>query len=74
MIVSELSDIGQPYPPKGWDMPRRYVSITPDEVLYDHMRVLSSPASRLTSMRYTILQQPRLETTAMRMETFRGLF
>lgn len=70
MLAHELSDIGQPYPPKGWDFPRQYVSTTPSEILYDPGRVLGTP-SRMVSLRYTVLRQPRLETTAMRME---GIF
>ena len=56
------------YAPQGWDFPRNEVEITPDEILYDRHRVLGRGIQ--ASMEYTgvtILRQPRVETTAIRM-------
>jgi hypothetical protein len=55
------------YPKKGWDFPRREVEITPMEILSDN-RVLSG-MGRIVMMPtdQTILVQPRLETTLVRM-------
>jgi len=68
MRIAEKTDLGAIglYPSKGWDFPRGYVSITPHEALTDMTRVLGAPV-RMKSLRYTVLRQPRLETTAMRM-------
>lgn len=47
----------------GHGFPRRYISVTPQEVLYDHDRVLGARV-KMTDTGKTILRQPRLETTA----------
>jgi hypothetical protein len=62
-----LGDVAR-YPKKGWDFPRRGISITPSENLYEPQRVLS-PAGRVTMepTGQTVLIQPRLETTLVRM-------
>ena len=59
---------GRPIFPKyakmGWDFPRRYIDITPDEVLYDPDRVLGTRvAARLKPSGQTALHQPRVETS-----------
>lgn len=42
--------------------PRSYISSTPQEILYDHERVLGG--KKIVSTGTTVLRQPRLETTA----------
>lgn len=61
-----LGDVAR-YPRKGWDFPRRGMSITPTEILSDN-RVLS-PMGRVIMVPTdeTVLVQPRLETTLVRM-------
>jgi len=52
------------FPPKGWDFPRRYLEITPSEILYDPGRILGTRVSAVLSKRGdVILRQPRLEST-----------
>ena len=58
------------YAPMEHGFPRNYIDITPQEILYDPVRVLGSPCTmggRLRSSGRTILVQPRLETTAYTM-------
>lgn len=57
------------FPPKGWDFPRRYVEITPEEYLFDPGRVLGTRVSALIKKTgETVLMQPRLETTGHMMK------
>lgn len=51
--------------------PRRYISSTPQEILYDHGRVLGGRV-KIVDTGTTVLRQPRLETTAYREEPLLG--
>jgi hypothetical protein len=52
------------FPPKGWDFPRRYLEVTPSEILYDPGRILGTRVSAvLNKCDEVILRQPRLEST-----------
>jgi len=54
------------FPPKGWDFPRRYIDITPEEILYDPGRILGTRVSaQLRTTGDTILRQPRVESTGL---------
>lgn len=54
------------FPPKGWDFPRRYIEITPEEYLYDPGRILGTRVSALLQKTgEMVLRQPRLETTGL---------
>jgi hypothetical protein len=60
---------GEPeYPEMKHGFPRSYIPQTPQEILYDHDRILGSRA-RMYSQGETMLRQPRLETTAYTMVT-----
>ena len=64
-----ISDYEPSYPPMEHGFPRRYIDITPQEILYDPTRVLGSqcpPARTMVSTGRTVVRQPRLETTAYR--------
>jgi hypothetical protein len=60
------------YPPMGHGFPRSYIPHTPQEILYDHERILGSSA-RMYSQGMTMLRQPRVESTAYTMVTSEGL-
>jgi hypothetical protein len=54
------------FPRKGIGIPRRYIDITPDEILYDPVRVMGTQiGARMYPQEETILRQPRLETNAI---------
>jgi hypothetical protein len=55
------------YPPMGHGFPRSYSDTTPQEILYDHGKVLGACA-RIVDTGRTVLRQPRLETTLYRQE------
>ena len=71
--VSESVGLGQiyivppRYPRKGWDFPRREIEITPMEVLSDNRVLASVGRVVMLPTDQTILVQPRLETTLVRM-------
>jgi hypothetical protein len=53
------------FPRKGIGIPRRYIDITPDEILYDPVRIMGTQiGARMYPTGETILRQPRLETNA----------
>lgn len=56
-------------PRMGHGFPRRAMDITPQEELYDHERILGGSEScvEISPPGRTVLQQPRLETSAYRM-------
>lgn len=56
----------------GHGFPRSYIPHTPEEILYDHDRILGSRA-RMYSQGVTMLRQPRVESTAYTMVTNEGL-
>jgi len=57
------------YPSMDHGFPRRYSPDTPEEILYDHGKVLGSRV-RIVDTGRTILRQPRLETTLYRQEFY----
>jgi len=59
------------YPRMGRDFPRRYVDVTPDEILYDPTRILSRGVQvrRCEGSGETVMLQPRVETEAVCEET-----
>ena len=75
MRTNEAAELGElnphakgRYAPKGWDFPRLGLEITPDEILTDRNRVLGRGIqARMEYTGRTVLRQPRVETTAVRM-------
>ena len=62
MLIDERISIGAIYAKMGHEMPRQYVDVTPAEVLYSS-NILGSRAIMIP-LPYTVLRQPRLESTA----------
>jgi len=58
-------------PPMGHGFPRNAVNVTPQEELYDHDRILSGRefCEKISPPGPTVLQQPRLETSAYQTKT-----
>lgn len=64
--------MGDPsYPKMGHGFPRNYIPNTPQEILYDHERVLGARV-KMEDTGITVLRQPRLETTSYRQVTELG--
>lgn len=62
------------YPPKGWDFPRLGIPVTPAEELFQYDRVLGRMGlTRMIRTPYTVVRQPRVETTLVEMVTELGL-
>lgn len=55
------------YPRMGRGFPRRYIDITPQEILYDPTRILGGGRVYMVPTGETILRQPRRESTGYTM-------
>jgi len=62
----QYSRFGGRYPRMGTGFPRRYIDITPQEILYDPTRILGAGRVYMVPTGETVLRQPRRESPGYR--------